>query len=160
LGGGAIDGPVVDGTDDVGEMDLAEVGFDLGHGRKREGFRHVETDVGGLEALFLDPLFDDGFVAYDAHPGLKGFEGHARVSCGVEPGEFRLVIVEVGRAEDGPAEAALGDEGVGAFRGDRWASFPFGRRCRNVCASTCWMASCSESQVESSRLHSQRACAT
>ncbi len=113
-GGGAGEGVGLDRLDEVGEVDFAEVACQLFAAGELAGFGDVEAVVFGLEAVVFDPFFDDGLVLDDFDAGLEGFEGHAGEAFGVEFAQLILVIVVVGGAEDGAAEAALGDESIGA----------------------------------------------
>ena len=100
--------------DEVGEVDFAEVVCQLFAAGELAGFGDVEAVVFGLEAVVFDPFFDDRLVLDDFDAGLEGFEGHAGKAFGVEFAQLILVIVVIGRAEDGAAHAALGDESISA----------------------------------------------
>ena len=69
-----------------------------------------------LEALLLDPFFDDGLVLHDFHARLEHVERHPRKFFRVQLAQLVLVIVIIRRAENDAAQAALRDERVNALR--------------------------------------------
>src|SRR5690348_1488034 len=74
--------------------------------------RHVEAAELSLEALFLDPFFDHGFVLHDSHLRLVSLERHPGEPFGVQFAQLVLIIVIIRRSENHAAQTALRDEGV------------------------------------------------
>ena len=66
-----------------------------------------------LGALVFNPLLDHRFVLHDLHPRFERLEGHAGEPLGVKLMQLALVIMQVGRSEDDPAQAALRHKSIG-----------------------------------------------
>src|SRR5687767_2634609 len=97
-------------------MSLAEMFLDLFASIELDRFGNVQAGELSAKTLFIEPLFHDRFVFDNFDAGFENIERHPTESFLVQLAKFVLVIVIIRRAKNGPADSALGDKCISAFR--------------------------------------------